>query len=132
MTGHGDIGDVGRGDNIVLTPSEAVLSTLTAVMPDSGTLAHEQALLGQAGVDLLEDTLGQGMLLQQMEETQQRGGVRHALDGEIDTDEVAHGLAIVDGIFERLVGKGVLLLKKVDPQQALQADRRAGPTYPPR
>ncbi len=31
---------------------------------DDGALAHEQALLGQAGIDLLEDPLGQGMLLQ--------------------------------------------------------------------
>ncbi len=90
---------------------------------DDGALAHEQALLGQAGVDLLEDPLGQGMFLQQMAEAQQRGGIRHALDGQVDTDEVAHGLAVVDGIFQRLVGKRIPLLQEVDPQHPLQADR---------
>ena len=68
-------------------------------------LAHEQALLGQMGVDFLEDPLGQSMLLQQMTEAQQRGSVRHALDGQIDTHEVTHRLAIVDGIFKCLVGE---------------------------
>jgi hypothetical protein len=94
---------------------------------DDGALAHEQLLLGQAGVDLLEDPLGQGMFLQQVTETQQRGGVRHALDGQVDTDEVTHGLAIVDIIFERLVGEGVPLLQEVDPQRALQANGRPAP-----
>ena len=70
---------------------------------DDRALAHEQALLGQTGVDVLEDPLGQGMFLQQMTEVQQRGRVRHALDGQIDTDEVAHRLTVVDGV-ERLVG----------------------------
>ena len=71
---------------------------------DDRALAHEQALLGQTGVDFLEDPLGQGMFLQQMTEVQQRGRVRHALDGQIDTDEVAHRLTVVDGVVERLVG----------------------------
>jgi hypothetical protein len=89
---------------------------------DDGALAHEQALLGQSGVDLLEDPLGQGMLLQQMAETQRRGGVWHALDGQVNTDEVAHGLAIVDSIFERLVGESVPLLKKVNTMHVLKTD----------
>jgi hypothetical protein len=91
---------------------------------DDSALTHEQALLGQVGVDFLEDTLGQGMLLQQMTEAQQRGRIRHALDGQIDTDEVAHGLAVVDGILQRLIGERIPLLQEVDPQHALQANRR--------
>mgnify|MGYP005829094617 CR=1 FL=1 len=58
------------------------------------------------------------MLLQQMTEAQQRGRVRYALDGQIDTHEVAHRLTIVDRIFERLVGERIPLLQEVDPQHA--------------
>lgn len=92
---------------------------------DDGTLVHEQAPLGQASVDLLEDPLGQqGMLLQQMREAKQGSRVRHALDGQIDTDEIAHGLAVIDGIFQCLVGKRIPLLQEVDPQHAFQASGR--------
>ena len=89
---------------------------------DDGALAHEQALLGQVGVDFLEDPLGQGMLLQQVTEAQQRGRIRHTLDGQIDTDEVTHGLAVVDGILQRFIGQGIPLLQKVNAQHALQAN----------
>lgn len=61
------------------------------------------------------------MLLQQMTETQQCGRIRHALDGQIDTDEVAHRLAVVDGVLQRFIGKGIPLLEEVDAQHALQA-----------
>ncbi len=91
---------------------------------DDGALAHEQALLGQTGVDLFENPLGQRMLLQQMTEAQQRSRVRYVLDGQIDTDEVAHRLAVVDGVLQRFIGQGIPLLEEVDAQHALQADRR--------
>ena len=59
-----------------------------------------------------------------MTEAQQRGGVRHALDGQIESDEVTHGLAVIDRIFQRLVGQRIPLLQEVDPQHAFQASRR--------
>ena len=69
------------------------------------------------------------MLLQQMTEVQQRGRVWYALDGQIDTHEVAHRLTIVDRIFERLVGERIPLLQEVDPQHALQADGRTAALF---
>lgn len=89
-----------------------------------GAFTHEQALLSQVGVDLLENPLGQRMLLQQVTEAQECGRVRYAFARQIDTHEVAHRLTIVDRIFERLVGDRIPLLQEVDPQHALQADVR--------
>ncbi len=40
----------------------------------------------ERSVDFLEDPLGRGMFLQQVAEAQQRGGVKNALDGHVDTD----------------------------------------------
>ncbi len=91
---------------------------------DDGAFTHEQALLSQVGVDLLENPLGQRMLLQQVTEAQECGRVRYAFARQIDTHEVAHRLTIVDRIFERLVGDRIPLLQEVDPQHALQADGR--------
>ena len=90
-------------------------------------LTHEQALLSQLGVNFLEDLLGQRMLLQQVAEAQQRGLVRHAFNGQIDTHKVAHCLAVIDGILQCLIGQDIPLLEEVDPQHALQANRRPTP-----
>lgn len=46
-------------------------------------------------------------------ETQQRGGVRYALNGQIDTGEVTHRLAVVDSVLQRFLGQGIPLLQEV-------------------
>lgn len=75
-----------------------------------GPFTPEHALFGQIDVDLLEDPLGQGMLLQQMAKAKQRGRFGKALDSKVYTDEATHGLAVVDSIFKRLIGKCIPLL----------------------
>lgn len=55
------------------------------------------------------------MLLQQIGETYQCGGVWHVLDGQVDTDEVTHGLTVIDDISQGLVDKRTPLLEGFDP-----------------
>jgi hypothetical protein len=44
---------------------------------------------------------------------------------QVDAHELAHGLAVVDGIFQAFVAQAVPLLKEVHPQHARHADGRA-------
>lgn len=55
--------------------------------------------------------------------TKQRGRVGNTLDGKVDTDEVTHGLTVMDGIFKRFIGQSVPLLKEIDPQHPFQTNR---------
>ena len=88
-------------------------------------LAHQQTALGEVRVDLGQDRCGQIMLLEQAAELQQRRGVGHVLAPQVDADELAHGLAVVQRVFQRLVGQRVPLLQEVHAQHARHADRRA-------
>mgnify|MGYP001266817198 FL=1 len=71
------------------------------------------------------------LLLQRMAKAKQCGHVGNTFDGKVDTDEVTHGLAVIDGIFERFVGQSVPLLQGNRPApfalDRLVADRACPP-----
>ena len=73
-------------------------------------------------VDLLEQGLGEVVVQQQSPELQQRGGVGHRLARQVNAHEVAQRLAVVQRIFQRLVGQAVPLLQTVHAQHLLHAD----------
>ncbi len=58
-----------------------------------GAGAHEQTLLGQVGVDLSEQRLGQVVGDEQASKLQQRGGIGHRLARQVDAHEVSKRLA---------------------------------------
>lgn len=68
------------------------------------------------GVDGVEDGFGELMLFEQVAKLQERGSVGRYIAGEINTDETADGLAIVDGIFHPFVRVTEALLCDVHPQ----------------
>jgi hypothetical protein len=87
---------------------------------------REQAPAAQLGVDGVEELPGQPERLEQMTKVQQLRSVRHRLPAQVDTDEVAQRLAVVDGILHRLAGRPMPLLKDVHLlQNLLQTDRAA-------
>jgi hypothetical protein len=92
---------------------------------DDGALAQQQALVGQMRLDSFEDALGQLVRLEQVTELDQGGGIRGGLTSQVDTHEAADRLAVVEGIFDPLVGQAEALLGDVHAQHALQADGRA-------
>src|SRR5690606_40961838 len=65
------------------------------------------------------------MPFQQVAETQQCCGIRHAFDGQINTDEITHRLTVVDRILKGLISQAVPLLQEVDSQYACQWSRWA-------
>lgn len=94
---------------------------------DHRALLEHEPLLGQLGVDRLEDGLGELVFLQQMPEGEQRGGIRRRVLQQVHADEVANGLAVVDGFLHRLVTQAKAVLRDIHAQHALQADRGAPP-----
>jgi hypothetical protein len=92
---------------------------------DQRAFAHRQATGGQVGVDGAKEALAKVVGFEQVAEFQQRRGVGHALGREVDAGEVPHGLAVVDGVFERFVGQAIPLLEEIHPQDALQPNGRA-------
>lgn len=84
QSGHGIDADMGLHPEEPLIPFPGLLYLRIALLGlvlggrrsgynggvDDGAFTHEQALLSQTGVNLLEDPLGQGMLLQKGAETQ--------------------------------------------------------------
>jgi hypothetical protein len=72
-----------------------------------------------------EDRRSELLVLQLAAELQQRRGVGHLLARQVDADELAHGLAVVDGILQALVAQAVPLLQEVHAQHARHTDRRA-------
>ena len=77
------------------------------------------------GVDLHEQRPRQVVVLQQVAELEQRGGVGHRLPGQVHADEVSQRLAVVQRIFERFVGQAAPMLQAVHPQPPRGADRLA-------
>ena len=61
-------------------------------------------------VDYLEDRLGQLVFLQQTAELQQGGGIRCRFAAEVNADEGADRLAVVERIFRPLVRQAKALL----------------------
>ncbi len=84
--------------------------------------AHEQAALFEVRVDGFEDGCTEVVLLQQPPELEQGGGVGNGIDREVDPEEGAHGLAVVNGIFECFVGQPIPLLEEVKAQHAFKSD----------
>lgn len=58
-----------------------------------------------------------------MVKAKQRGCDGNTLDSQVDTNEVTHGLAVVDGTFKRLIVQCIPLLQEIDPQHPFQSDR---------
>ena len=63
--------------------------------------------LDEVGVDFLEQRLGEVVVQQQAPELEQRGGIGHRFARQVDAHEVAQCLAVVQGIFQRLVCQAV-------------------------
>jgi hypothetical protein len=82
-------------------------------------------------LDDLENVLRETVRLEQATELQQRSRVRGRLAGQIDTDESADGLAVVDGTFDAFIGQAEALLSELHPQHPFHPDRRASPVTPP-
>jgi hypothetical protein len=91
---------------------------------DNRPSPHQQATLLQHRVDFLEQTLGQIVPLQPMPEMQHRGRVGDWVAVQHDPGKAAQRLAVVEGVLDRFIGQPVPLLHKIDPQHALQGDRR--------
>ena len=89
-----------------------------------GTGRDLQTLALQVPTDFLEQTLAQLVFLQQMPELADRGFVGRGFPAQVDTDEAAHGQGIVAGLFHGRIREVEPVLKKVDAQHPLQANRR--------
>ncbi len=86
---------------------------------------QQQAARGEVGVDGGEKALAQVVRFQQVPEVQQGGGIGHAFGGQINPGKTLEGVAVVERVFERLVGEGIPLLEKIDAQHPLQTNGRA-------
>jgi hypothetical protein len=84
-----------------------------------------QAARGEVGVDGGAESLAQVVGFEQVAEFQERGGVGHALGGQVNAGEAPQRLAVVEGVFEGFVGQAIPLLEEIDPQHPLQSDGRA-------
>ena len=80
---------------------------------------------GPVGVDGGKEALAQAVRFEQAAELQERGGVGHALGHQVDPGEAAQRLAVVEGVFDRLVRQPMPLLEEIDAQLALQPGGRA-------
>ena len=59
-----------------------------------------------------------------MAELEPGGGVGNRLDAKVDPCEGAHGLAVVDGVLQGLIGEPIPLLEKANAQHAFDAHGR--------
>src|SRR3954452_1514874 len=94
------------------------------VASDNRSLPHQQTALFQQRADLVEQPLCQFVPFQPMPEMQHRGRVGDRVAVQYDPGKAAQRLAIVEGILDRFISQPVPLLHKIDPQHALQRDRR--------
>jgi len=90
-----------------------------------GAFTHHQAFLGQMSVDRIEDLPRQRVCFQQVAELQQRRRVRRRLAAQVNANESADGLAVVDRVLDAFVRQPKALLGNVHAQHAHQSDRRA-------
>ena len=81
-------------------------------------------------VDRLKDARRQLMFFKQAAKLQQGRCVWGAFTSEIHTHKAANRLAVVERIFNRLIGKPKALLSDVHTQHLLKADRRASSAFP--
>ena len=96
---------------------------------DDGSFAHHQAFLGQVPVDGIEDLARKPVGFQEVPELQQRRRVRRRLAAQVNSDEGADGLAVIDRIFNAFVRQAKALLGHVHAQHARQSDRRAASAF---
>lgn len=87
------------------------------------TFAHHQVFHGQMRLNDLEDLVREPVRLQQAAELQQRRLVRRGLAGQIDADEGADRLAVVDRVLAPLVRQAEALLRNIHPQHPSHPDR---------
>ena len=90
-----------------------------------GACAQQQAPGVEVGVAGREQTFAQVVGFEPMAEFQQRGGVGHALGGQVNPGESLQSLAVVAGVLEGCVSQAIPLLEELDPQHALQPHGRA-------
>lgn len=76
-------------------------------------------------VGLVEQRAREVVGLQQTADLHQRRRIGHRLTPQVDADEVTQCLAVVQRVFQRLVGQAVPLLETVHAQHFRHADRRA-------
>jgi hypothetical protein len=89
--------------------------------------AHHQAARGEVGVDGGEEAFAEVMGFEPPPEFQERGGVGHALGGQIHAGEPSQRLTVIECVFEGFVGQAIPLLEEIHPQHPLQPDGRASP-----
>jgi len=95
------------------------------MVASDGACVELQAPLLQHAADLAEDGLAQILVLQQMAELAQRGGVGYRLAPQVDAREGAQCQRVVQRLFAGQVGQvGQIepVLQQVDAQHALQPD----------
>ena len=68
-----------------------------------GAAPHHESCLLESFLDVVEDGFSKVVLLQQMTELQQGGGIPYLLFQEVDPDEVSHGVTVVNRILETFV-----------------------------
>ena len=85
---------------------------------------EQQPLLGQVTIDGVEHDLGQLVRLQQAPKLQQRRRIRSSIHSQVDADEAANRLSVVDRVFRAFVGQTKALLDNVYAQHARQVSRR--------
>ena len=88
------------------------------------SFAQQQAARSEVGVDGGEDAFAQVVRFEQPPEFQERGGVRHALGGQINAGKSLECLTVVERVFKGFVGQAIPLPEKIDPQHTLQPDGR--------
>ena len=94
-----------------------------------GAFSHEQLAFAQKRTHFGKDRLRKMVRLQQMAELQERRRIGHRFHSQINAGKCPHGLAVIEGIFERFIGQRIPLLEKVNAQHPLDAHRRP-PTLP--
>ena len=93
------------------------------MVASDGAGTHQESLVGEVGVDLFEQRLGELVVQQQAPELEQRGGIGRRFARQVDAHEVAQCLAVVQGIFQCLVCQAVPLLETVHAQHPGNSDR---------
>ncbi len=81
-------------------------------------------------VDRLKDARSQLMFFKQAAKLQQGRCVRGAFPSEIHTDKAGNRLAVVQRVFNRLIGEPKALLCNVHAQHPLKTDRWAAAAFP--
>lgn len=75
-------------------------------------------------IDRFKDRGAEILFFEQMAKLQQSGGVGNRVCAEMDSKEVAHGVAVVNRIFMGLVCKAIPLLQELETQHALKTNGR--------